>query len=170
MNNQPSNVDEVWKDVVGYEGRYEVSNLGNVRSILGGRRLGTVLRQAPVDVGYYRVSLCDTRGIRHKRVHRLVAEAFIENPDNKPCVNHLDGVIDNNNLTNLEWCTYSENMKHSFEVLGRKVNQKLTREEMESIYSRWKSGETRRAISKSYDVHEGTIGKIIYKMGKEKLS
>ena len=60
----------------------------------------------------------DGKGV-NKLIHRLVAETFIENPENKPCVNHIDGNKHNNNINNLEWCTYSENERHSIDVLGK---------------------------------------------------
>ena len=91
---------EEWRAVVGYEGKYEVSNLGQVRS----RKLHTdlVLKQYP---GTYKSIYLHKQGRHYKLIHRLVAEAFIPNPDNKPQVNHIDGNKLNNNVSNLEWVT-----------------------------------------------------------------
>ena len=70
---------------------------------------------------YHRVSIKR----KHYQVHRLVAMCFIPNPDNKPCVNHIDGNTENNNVSNLEWCSYSENELHSYRALGKKPNPNM---------------------------------------------
>ncbi|WP_339165415.1 NUMOD4 domain-containing protein [Siminovitchia sp. FSL W7-1587] len=108
MNNS---VSEVWKPVKGYEGEYEVSDLGNVRSI----KFGKVITLKTFDSkGYKKVSLYLNGKMKHHHVHRLVAEAFIDNPLNKEYVNHKDGVKGNNVLGNLEWVTPSENSIHAY--------------------------------------------------------
>ena len=91
---------EEWKNVIGYEGLYEVSNKGNVRNV----RRNKLLRLSKTKYGYIQVGL-SKNGIRTMfQVHRLVAQAFIENSDNLPQVNHKDEDKTNNNVTNLEWC------------------------------------------------------------------
>lgn len=110
---------EVWKDIEGYEGMYQVSNLGRVKS-LGNRsnhKDEILLKQANV-MGYKVATLTkDSKGKMYK-VHRLVATAFISNDDleNKIEVNHIDGDKFNNKASNLEWCTKSENAIHAFKL------------------------------------------------------
>lgn len=120
---------EIWAPVPGYEGLYSVSTLGAVRSEprvvkskngvqkkLRGRKL--VLRKNRT--GYNMVFLSENGHPKIYQVHRLIAAAFIPNPENKPCINHKNGVRNDNRVDNIEWCTASENNRHSFKVLGRK--------------------------------------------------
>lgn len=112
---------EVWKDVVGYEGLYKVSNLGEVKSVVYFNHANNViyprnrkLKHSINSRGYHRVCLYNkTKGKRRVRVHRLVAEAFIPNPNNLPEVNHIDGDKNNNSVGNLEWCTHQYNMQEA---------------------------------------------------------
>ena len=109
---------EEWKDVVGFEGAYQVSNYGNLRSIdrisKGKRYSGKLLSKSQERSGYI-VDILSFDGIRKTvRRHRLVAEAFIPNPDGKPEINHLDGNKINNHVDNLEWATHRENTDHAW--------------------------------------------------------
>lgn len=103
----------IWKDIPGYENLYQVSNTGLVKN----SRTGKVLKNNKRP-HYYFVALYKDKVPHQLSTHRLVALAFVPNPDNKPMVNHKDGDKHNNNADNLEWCTQSENEKHKYEVLG----------------------------------------------------
>ena len=119
---------EIWHPCAGFETHYEVSNMGNVRSIerMVNNRLNTGLRKSPQKVlrqgkskaGYYLVSFCVDGVKSNQSVHRLVARAFIANELNKPQVNHKDGNKLNNHVDNLEWVTVSENGLHAYRTLG----------------------------------------------------
>jgi len=117
---------EVWKDIKGYEGIYQVSNTGKIKRIgKYSNQFGytwesdRLLKPSPKDNQYLIVNLSKNGKIKQKYVHRLVAEAFIPNPENKPTINHKDGDRSNNHVSNLEWATYAENNIHSIEVLDR---------------------------------------------------
>lgn len=116
---------EEWRDIKGYEGLYQVSNFTRVKScdrfVFKSMELKDDLKNLKEKLlvanvcgtGYKKVVLCKNGEIENKNIHRLVAEAFIPNPDNKPCVNHIDCDKTNNNIENLEWCTQSENAFHA---------------------------------------------------------
>ena len=110
--------NEIWKDVKGYEGYYQVSNMGRVKSmrVLKTPKNGVKCRKNAFlstktthDKQYVLVALCRNGEKKHIQVHRLVAEAFIPNPKNLPCVNHKDEDKTNNCVENLEWCSYQYN-------------------------------------------------------------
>lgn len=115
---------EEWRDIKGYEGLYQVSNLGRVRSLdrlvnnKHGQRFlkGGIKRVFDWGTGYQYVNLHCQQKRKSKSVHRLVAEAFVENVYNKPEVNHIDGNKHNNRADNLEWCTSSENELHAYNL------------------------------------------------------
>lgn len=117
--------NEEWRDILGFEGAYQISNLGRVKSLDKDihymnhgtpavlHKKGMILKQTPDVDGYLRVSVvCEGRS-KNFAVHRLVAQAFISNPENLPCVNHKDYDKTNNCVDNLEWCTVEYNNKYS---------------------------------------------------------
>ena len=116
------NKDEIWKDIPEYEGVYQVSNLGRIRSLdreityanrKTGLYKGRIMKLKMSKYGYVVFHFSVDNKKKAISVHRLVAETFIPNPDNKPCVNHIDCNRANNKVSNLEWCTHKENVQHS---------------------------------------------------------
>lgn len=108
---------EIWRPVKGFEGAYSVSNKGRIRN----DRSGKILNPSKNNEGYLYVALSNNNYKKHKRVHRLVAEAFIANPLNKPQVNHIDHNKENNTALNLEWVTPQENTDHEIRSNGNKT-------------------------------------------------
>ena len=102
---------EVWRKINGYEGLYEVSNYGRVKSFKH-KQKGHILSPGINSKGYKFVCLCKNNICKQFWVHRLVAEAFLENPENLPCVNHKDENPSNNFVKNLEWCSYKYNSNY----------------------------------------------------------
>ena len=101
---------ELWKDIKNWEGFYQVSNLGRVRSLRRGKT--RILRPLRKGGGYFRVELCFNGEKHNCSIHRLVATAFIPNPLNLPVINHKDENPSNNAASNLEWCTHKYNMNY----------------------------------------------------------
>ena len=99
---------EVWKDIEGYEDRYQVSNLGRMKRVITGR----ILKSGKNRGGYLYVNLCKNGKYKTHKIHRQVAQAFIPNPENKPEINHIDEDKSNNVISNLEWSTRKENVNH----------------------------------------------------------
>ena len=142
-------IEEIWKPVIGYEGLYEVSSYGRVRSLdryVKGKgesywlRKGKVLSPEKNKDGYLLVSLC-CNGKRYLRtVHRLIAQAFIPNPDNLPEVNHLDEDKTNNRVDNLEWCDRSYNNNY-----GNRMDKVRKTKELSGYWT---------GVSKTKDYHK----------------
>jgi hypothetical protein len=112
---------EIWKDIEGYVGFYQVSNFGRVKSVERESWNGKsfflkeerILKATPNHNGYPSVALCKNSKYKRLLVHRLVAKHFVENPNSHPIVNHKDEVKTNNHVANLEWCTYKYNLDYS---------------------------------------------------------
>lgn len=173
---------EIWKDVKGYEGVYQVSNLGNVKSLdrevnsrYGGKRKveGVLLKFLPDKDNYSRVNLKKNQKGKTILVHRLVAAAFIDNKENKPQVNHINGIKNDNNVENIEWVTLSENRRHAYDTglqnginrRGEKNNfSKMTKKQVLEIRSTYKKGVvTYKELSAKFNISSGCIGSIIRK-------
>ena len=112
---------EIWKDIKGYEGLYKVSNLGNVKSLKINANIKPSKGRKYIGVNLYKNGVTKT-----KSIHRLVAEHFIDNPNNKPCVNHIDCNRTNNKASNLEWCTYKENNNYGNHDIKKRVSRLKT--------------------------------------------
>lgn len=115
------------KDIVGYDGKYTVFPNGTVRRNPSKYRRKTMFLK-PKPGRYFRVALYDKNGRKEVSIHRLVAQHFIPNPKNLPWVNHKDGNTHNNDVSNLEWCTPSENEIHSIKTLNRNRNTQKQRD------------------------------------------
>lgn len=107
---------EEWRDIKDYEGLYQISNFGNVKSLnYKHSQKERILRNNPSSNGYINVRLFKDGEFKRFWVHRLVALAFLSNPNNYPCINHIDSNKQNNNVNNLEWCSYSYNIKYGYD-------------------------------------------------------
>ncbi len=122
-------MEEVWKDIKGYEGLYQISNTGKVKSlkrIMKSRKCEEIIKKpSKLPKGYLKVSLCKEGKIKYYSIHRLVAEAFIPNPNNLPCVNHKDCNPQNNEVSNLEWISYKENNSYKNHNLKRSISSAI---------------------------------------------
>lgn len=164
--------NEVFLSVPGYEGLYEVSNLGNIKSL----RSGKLLKQACDKVGYKLVCLTKDGKSKSYSVHRLVALAFLPNPENLPEVNHKDETHDNNGVENLEWCskkynrnygTYKERMSKSLKAVGTKNNKSISAYDKKTLKF-VKSYDSIQDAEKELKLSKGTISKSL--TGKSKTS
>lgn len=171
---------ERWLPIKITNGKLSVSNLGNVRrneyKITQNNRWGEFTRTMPkrslkawIEQGYYRICLGNKHKPRMITVHRLVAMEFVFNPDNKPCVNHIDGNTLNNYYKNLEWCTVQENKLHGIHVLKRQHGAcgemsgraKLKNKDIPLIFNMYKNGKSFKDIGIVFNVCSATIYDII---------
>jgi len=158
---------EIWKQ---YNSFYEVSNMGQVRSMTrmvrsthGGEYLkeGRTLKQYDNGNGYMQIQICINGHNKTERVHVLVARTFLENPLNLPKVNHKDTNKLNNKYSNLEWCTQAFNVEHATKaglmIKEFSLNTKLVEAEVKIIKQMFLDGETNKTIAEKFNVHKGTI-------------
>ena len=159
------------KEISGFEGLYVIDDTGNVASVKKRKGRVGVIKPTITENGYCRITLRNNGRKRTVYIHRLVAEAFIPNTENKPCVNHIDGDKTNNSVSNLEWCTYSENMKHAvskglnaFPNLKGELHpqSKLNAELVREIRAKYASGEKPLNLAKEYGVTKEQIYNIIH--------
>ncbi len=162
---------EIWKDIKGYEGLYQISNLGRVKSLAREKKNGVNSKQNIPEIilniydngkGYKRTNLCKNNIIKSNYIHRLVAEAFILNSKNEREVNHKDGNKANNNVTNLEWCNRKENVLHS--CINNLVpkgnlhyNSKLTNEQIIQIRN---DNRVQKIIANDYGITQTVVSAI----------
>ena len=175
--------DELFKPIPNYE-EYSISNYG---TILG--RSGNELTPNLNNIGYLYVRLCNNGVTTKHRIHRLVAFAFLSNPDNLPEINHIDGNKANNHVSNLEWCTRQQNIEHASKVLnslkwtesrrskfvssrkGKECKKKLSKDQiikvieetrpLHDIMGKWGFTHKLQAIADKYGVHKETIRQIM---------
>lgn len=140
---------EVWKPIENYEGLYEVSNTGKIKTFYG--RNGAKFLKPLINKthGYSTVCLYKNKKLKNVRLHKLVASAFILNPEEYYDINHKDGNKTNNHVDNLEWCNRSHNMKHCF-ALGKHSKKKLTNYAVSRIRDR--RGENPKLLASIYGV------------------
>lgn len=183
-------MDEIWKDIEGYKGYYQVSNCGRVKSLQRFKSCGKggfiqkerIMKQSLTTTGYKKVELSKDGKRKSMKVHRLVAMAFIDNPDNKPDVNHIDGNPLNNHLVNLEWCTESENINHAIRTGLKKVfyiersklydlyiNQRLNPEEIGKMYGVSNTPITKQLAKYNLPIRTTGEARIKYNITKELL-
>ena len=144
-------MEEIWKDVVGYEGLYEVSNLGRIR------RNGKILKPQKTRDGYLRVHLSKNGIAKHGKVHRLVALAFLPNPQNLPQINHKDEDKTNNAVNNLEWCSeeYNANYGTRNERVAEKNSKPVLQFDLQGNFIReWSNA---RKIEEELGIHYSSI-------------
>jgi hypothetical protein len=168
-------MEEIWKDIAGYENLYQIGSDGSIKMVRETLQrktdrkprpnpyYGKIMRCKLNGAGY--LSTCFTKDGVTKMVspHRLVAEAFIPNPENKRTVNHKNGIKTDNRLENLEWATSSEQNIHGFKT-GLRVapNKKFTPEQVVEVRSKFKAGNrTRRSLAEEYNVCGTTISRIV---------
>lgn len=168
--NIPPQIIEIWKPIIGYESIYEISSLGRIKSLGNNKEKKEKIMQGRISQYGYREVNLRKKGdkMRTFTVHRLVAKHFHANPENKPCVNHINCIKDDNRAVNLEYCTYQENMDHACE--NDLVHHMFSQQEKDEIISKYIPriyGQEKLAIE--YKCDRTTIQRVLGSMyGKNK--
>lgn len=160
---------EIWKDIEGYEGLYRVSSIGRIMSSHRNKKgEGWQFLCGYTDTkGYQRIGLYKNGLTINQKIHRLVARAFIPNPENKAEVNHKDSDKQNNDVENLEWATLVENMKHAYDnglipaMIGRRNGRSKITEADVIIIRQMALTMDYKDIKKHFPINEATVHKII---------
>lgn len=150
---------EIWSDIVGYENMYQISNYGRLKSFKPKEK---ILSLSPNKNGYIEKQLYKKGKYKSKKIHRLVAEAFIPNPNNLPEVNHKDGDKTNNCVNNLEWVTTKQNNWHRYNVLRKtwSSDKRVVCIETGKIYN------SITIASKDTNINDGSISKVCHNKRK----
>lgn len=169
--------NEIWKDIEGYDGEYQISNYGRVRSFKN--KNIKILKEYLTPSNYRFVKLYKDGKQKGHLLHRLVAQAFISNPDNKPFVNHIDGNQLNCSISNLEWCSHQENVQHAYKTgLTKGRIKTINQYNLDGNFIRsWESGVkiqnnlniNRGHISQCCNGQRKTAGGYIWKFDKEMI-
>lgn len=170
---------EIWKEIPGFNGWYEASNLGRIRSYRSkcksDKRINKpkIIKGNKHPLGYIRVKLKNNSSRTGYLIHRLVAETFIPNPQKKPQINHKNGIKDDNRVSNLEWVTPQENVDHAIDngfidhskQYGEKGNNaQLTKKQVLQIRSVYDQGwATQTELSKAYNISQKHVSRIVNK-------
>lgn len=152
-------VNEEWRDIAGYEGLYMVSNTGEIKSLVGWNghkhvKREKILQKSLTTTGYYKIELTKSKDKKSKKVHRLVAAAFIPAVIGKEYINHKDGNPLNNFVENLEWCTQKENINHAYKT-GLKKSSTLWQYNIINKYTNGK--ETVKKIAEDIGVSNNAV-------------
>lgn len=166
-------MNEEFREITGYEGRYLISNLGRVKAVYASvppQDRERILKLSKNNKGYFYVDLFKYGKKDRRLVHRLVAEYFVDNPNQYPCVNHLDCDPKNNRVDNLEWCTHKQNLQYSWKLGRGKVPaphrgethklSKLKYKQVDRMRKLRSLGMTLSDLSKVFGVHISTVSRI----------
>lgn len=155
-------MEEIWKDIVGYEGLYQISNLGRVKSLRFNKEK-VLSTSKNTKTKYVHISLCKNKVNKKHYIHRLLGDAFVDNKEGKPHINHKNGIRDDNRVENLEWVTPKENHMHKYYTLNYKQHRrKHTEQEVLKIREMYNNNKVSQIkLVEIFNSNRTTINKIL---------